>query len=100
MKRSARRGESENATVVVTAGVQTNGHAFLKEVRAKVAGFDRFSQDNDPHEEHDFGAIEISGEKLFWKVDYFDNSLKELSPDPANPNLTHRVLTIMLASEY
>lgn len=95
-----RRGEGGNATIVVTAGVQANGHEFLVEVHEQIAGFDAFTEDNDPHEEHDFGAIEVSGEKLFWKVDYFDNSMSMLSPDPANPKLTHRVLTIMLASEY
>ena len=59
-----------------------------------------FTEDNDPHGEHDFGSFEMAGEKFFWKIDYFDLDLKFHSPDAANPDLTHRVLTIMLASEY
>jgi hypothetical protein len=31
--------------------------------------FDRFTPDNDPHDEHDFGSIELHGRKLFWKID-------------------------------
>ena len=95
-----RRGEGENATIVITSGMQAAGDDFVETVCIAVAGFDQFSEDNDPHKEHDFGAIEINGEKLFWKIDYYDQSMTMLSPDPANPKVTHRVLTIMLASEY
>lgn len=95
-----RRGEGENVSVVITSGVQSIGREFLHEINHAVASFDAFNEGNDPHHEHDFGAVEVMGEKLFWKVDYFDNDLAMLSPDPACPKLTHRVLTIMLASEY
>jgi len=55
---------------------------------------------NDPWGEHDFGAVEIDGEKAFWKIDCYDRTLTAGSENPANEALTHRVLTIMLASEY
>jgi hypothetical protein len=42
----------------------------------------------------------VAGSKIFWKIDYFDLKLKWHSPDAANPDVTHRVLTIMLACEY
>jgi hypothetical protein len=50
--------------------------------------------------EHDFGALEIEGERLFSKIDYYDQSLSAHSPDPADETLTKRVLTIMLAEKY
>ena len=37
---------------------------------------------------------------IFFKIDYYDADLLNLSPDPANPALTCRVMTIMLAEEY
>lgn len=95
-----RRGEGSGNTVVVTLGVKAKGDVFLSLAAQAVAGFSSFSKDNDPHGEHDFGAFDLQGEKLFWKIDYFDGSLSFHSPDPANQNLTNRVLTIMLASEY
>ncbi len=95
-----RSGEGSNASVMATQGVLALGDEALPKISAAVAAFSDFSEDNDPHGEHDFGALTVLGEKLFWKVDYFDKTLKMLSPDPASPMHTHRVLTIMLASEY
>ena len=92
--------------VMMTSGIQAlcNDEAepnkHLPALFEAVRSFDDFSEDNDPYHDHSFGAFDFRGEKVFWKVDYFDRSLKWGSPDPANPALTHRVLTLMLASEY
>ena len=59
-----------------------------------------FTPDNDPHGEHDFGAFTVSGEKLFWKIDYYALDMLHGSENPADPTATKRVLTLMLASEY
>ncbi len=62
--------------------------------------FSDFDDDNDPHGEHDFGVVEMRGYKCFWKIDYYDADSEMLSPDPADPDVTRRVLTVMLADEY
>ena len=62
--------------------------------------FDDFTADNDPYGEHDFGAVEHEGIRVFWKIDYYDLSLRYRSDNPADPLLTRRVLTVMLAEEY
>ena len=95
-----RRGQGKNTTAVVTEGLHQFGEAYLAKVSQAVAGFDQFSEANDPHGEHDFGELTIDGSKLFWKIDYFDLKLHAHSLDKANEDITHRVLTIMLASEY
>jgi len=66
----------------------------------RVREFDQFSPENDPYGEHDFGAVEVQGETYYWKIDYYDLALCFHSPDPANPAVTRRVLTIMHSSEY
>lgn len=55
---------------------------------------------NDSYGEHDFGRIEVGGHALFWKIDYYDSQLQFGSENPADPDLTTRVLTIFLAQEY
>ena len=85
---------------VCTAGVT----ALPSDVRAmairKVATFDDFSADNDPQGEHDFGSFEVQGETYFFKHDYYALDMDGGSEDPADPEKTTRVLTIMRANEY
>ncbi len=85
--------------------VQTCGIAALpmdaqSAIREKVETFTAFTPDNDPYGERDFGAFEHNGERIFWKIDYYDTTLTYGSEDPSDPKQTVRVLTIMLASEY
>ena len=85
--------------------VQTRGICDLPErdqsaIREKVETFDDFSEDNDPYGEHDFGAFDHQGKKIFWKIDCYDPTLTRGSEDPADPKQTCRVLTILLAEEW
>ena len=86
--------------VLVTDGIATCGEAYVAKAVSAVRRFNTFNADNDPHGEHDFGAIELEGQKVFWKIDLYDLEMQGYTPDPCNPALTRRVLTIMLASEY
>ena len=66
-----------------------------------VQSFNIFTEDNDHHQEHDFGRIDFGDVRYFWKIDLYDRETKSVyTPDPTNPNLTWRVLTVMEASEY
>jgi hypothetical protein len=86
--------------VMITAGVEAMPADQRKSLLAKVRAFDVFTENNDPHGEHDFGAIDEDGVRYFWKVDCYDRATDMGSPDPADPGVTVRVLTVMLASEY
>jgi hypothetical protein len=86
--------------VHMTAGVNGKGGEFVSKALVKVMTFDDFNAGNDPHQEHDFGSFDFAGEKLFWKIDYYNKALDGGSEDPADPAQTTRVLTIMLAQEY
>jgi hypothetical protein len=85
---------------VMTPGVASLGpEAILRLVRT-IAAFDGFCAANDPHDEHDFGAFDFDGTQVMFKIDYYDSTMTAHSPDPANPAITERVITIMLAEEY
>lgn len=86
--------------IVVTAGIRSLGPVAMAEILKAVAAFEEFTPDNDPHGEHDFGSLTYKGQLVLWKIDYYDLDLTMHSPDPADPNVTTRVLTIMLADEY
>ena len=86
--------------LVMTAGVIALGQAGQLTILHAVAKFDSFDESNDPYGEHEFGAVEVKRERLFWKIDYYDRSLVAHSPDPPAPSVTTRVLTIMLPQEY
>ncbi|EHK57090.1 DUF3768 domain-containing protein [Allomesorhizobium alhagi] len=87
-------------SVCVTAGVHLLGNGFVKAALLAVRDFDRFEDANDPYDEHDFGSLVVLERKLFWKIDYYDPSMTHGSEDPANGEITRRVLTVMLAEEY
>lgn len=94
-RRTGRGGQ-----VFITRGVDALGMRFVQQALAAVRDFTAFTPDNDPHGEHDFGALEVAGRRLFFKIDCYDPSLMYGSEDPADPKVTARVLTIMLAEEY
>jgi hypothetical protein len=87
-------------TAVITPGVAALGGDVVQDILRAVASYDDFSPGNDPYGEHDFGALEIAGERIFWKIDYYDKALNAHSPDAADPTVTQRVITVMLAGEY
>jgi hypothetical protein len=90
----------QGGRIVATQGVLQLTPRAKTQILAQLRTFNNFSPDNDPYGEHDFGALDVDGQKVFWKIDYYDPSLTRGSPDPADPALTTRVLTIMLAEEY
>jgi hypothetical protein len=86
--------------VVMTDGVAALPEADLAQLLERVRHFDDFTKDNDPHGEHDFGAIDLAGQIYFFKVDYYATDMDGGSEDPADPTKTTRVLTIMRDDEY
>ena len=84
----------------LTRGMWAMGSDFVAHAVAAVRAFNAFSEDNDPWQEHDCATLEVDGETVIFKIDYFDLNMEALSPDPADPKVTRRVLTIMLADEY
>jgi Protein of unknown function (DUF3768) len=87
-------------TIVVTAGFNSLSANRRHSVLAKIRAFNDFNEDNDPHGEHDVGLIDGDDVRCLWKIDYYDTDMDLMSPDPADPFVTTRVLTVMLAEEY
>jgi hypothetical protein len=94
------RQHLDRGTAVITPGIAALGPETVARIVQTIEVYDDFCHANDPHEEHDFGAFDVDGQRVFFKIDYYDKDLTMASPDPADPGLTQRVITIMLAAEY
>ena len=95
--RTAFAGEGR---IFVTPGIAALSPDDQVEIMRRVHAFVAFSPDNDPYGEHDFGSFDYAGTTIFWKIDYYDRDLNNGSPDPSDPSVTTRVLTVLLADEY
>lgn len=94
------RKTGSGGTVVVTQNVSRITGFDTAKLMAALAAYSDFDAGNDPHGERDFGCVTMWGYDLIWKIDYYDKELEYGSDDPADPTLTHRVLTVMLAGDW
>ena len=86
--------------VMMTQGVNALAEETLAKVLRTVREFDDFGEDNDPYGTHEFGMFELDENRIMFKIDAYDENLEYGSSNPADPSVTTRVLTILLASEY
>ena len=86
--------------VLLTAGIAAMSSEDKANIVSMVQNFNDFTEDNNVYGERDFGSFDYKGEKILWKIDYYDLNHKYMSEDPSNPDITNRVLTIMTVYEY
>ncbi len=94
------RKHLSQGTLVLTQGIRSNTSEDIEAIINCVRTFDSFDENNDPYNEHDFGAFYYKCKRIFWKIDNYDQRFLYLSPNACNPRLTNKVLTIMYAEEY
>lgn len=85
---------------VVTPGIAALGADAVLRLVQTIATFDDFCNANDPYDEHDFGMFDFDGVPVMFKIDYYDKGMQFHSPNPADPSVTERIITLMLAEEY
>lgn len=66
----------------------------------KVAEFTAFTEENDPHGEHDYLSFDLCNREFMFKIDYYDLKLEMASPNPADPAVTKRIGTLMLSYDW
>ena len=88
------------ATIVTTAAFAALDPKLKANALQRVRSFNDFDGANDPHHEHDMAFFDEGGERMFFKFDYYDESMHFGSDDPSDTGKTRRLLTIGLASDY
>jgi hypothetical protein len=87
--------------IFLSSGIAAKPADEVADILERVRTFDTFTSENDPYGEPDFGSFEFGRELIFWKIDYYDRDGERYgSPNPADPSITTRVLTVMLSDEY
>jgi hypothetical protein len=95
------RVKGRGGQIVITGGVHELTGADVSGLLETLAAFSEFDADGDPHGERDFGLFDFASREVMFKIDYYsDTELRWGSNDPANPDVTHRVLTLLLPEEY
>ena len=89
-----------NGEVLLSAGIDAMSSEDKANIISMVQNFNDFTPSNDVYGEHDFLSIDYKGNKIFAKIDYYDLNYEFMSENPANPDITNRVLTILLSCEY
>jgi hypothetical protein len=88
----------EAGQVVTTPGYRSLPNRELFD--AAIRNFAEFNKGNNPYGERDFGIVKLGEDTVMWKIDYYDTDCLYGSEDSADPKVTCRVLTLMLAEEY
>ena len=89
-----------NGEVLLSAGIAAMSSEDKANIISMVQNFNDFNDDNDVYGEHDFFSFDYKGDKIIAKIDYYDLNYEFMSENPANPDITNRVLTILLSCEY
>lgn len=88
--------------IMLTHGISSLEEGRVGEIIQAMRGYTAWDKSNDPYGEHDFGIIKLAEpeQTVYFKIDYYDERMEFGSEDPADPEKTTRVLTLMLAEEY
>ena len=96
----ALRKQGVGGTMMVTRGILAITGYNMPELTEALAAYDAFDADNEPHGERDLGDVTLWGQDMLWSISYYDNDLRYGSDDPADADVTKRVLSVMLTSEW
>ena len=87
--------------VVFTRAVAARGPLFPLLCLLEIARHETFDPEDDPDGQHDFGEVEVEGQRVWFKVDlYADEAMEWGSERPDDPARTYRVMTVMLPSDW
>lgn len=73
------RTSLDGCQVVITHAVAHDALGFALRATACVQAHMDFPQRDDPHGEHDFGAFDLDGHRMVWKIDHYDKDMGSIA---------------------
>jgi Protein of unknown function (DUF3768) len=86
-------------TVFLTAGIRALDPKTVQAICRAVAECDMFESILPEPNERCFGLARVRDHQVVFKIEYYAPDPIFHSPDPADPSVTHRFMTIMLCEE-
>ena len=90
LRKTFRRGRVQMTPAVYNLDPQLRGRTLWAMTR-----YNRFADDS----EHDWGVMIFAGYSFEWHIEYRAANGTGLSPDPADPDKTFRVLTLYVTED-
>ena len=94
------RATFRGGEILLTASVAALPDMVKASTLQRVADFKDFNEENDPAEEHDYGSFDHCNREQWFKIDYNNLAMDGMSPDPADPAVTKRIMTVGLAQDW
>ncbi len=94
------RQQHVGGRILLSRGVVALKRPSVQAVLNAVAAVTKFTADNDPYGERDFGHVQVDGRSIFWKIDYYDQTYTHQAVDPSDERACCRVMCLMLSEEY
>ena len=94
-------GADLRGRVFATATGAARGRPFVLACLRAIGGVTNFPPEDDPDGLHDFGAVEVEGARVWWKIDlYSADRLEWGSEHPDDPARTYRVPTLLFPEDW
>lgn len=90
------RIDFKGGRVQMTPGVYDLDARLRGRALSVMARYNKFSDDS----EHDWGVFIFAGYSFEWHIEYRGKNGTGVSPDPADPEKTFRVLTLYAAADF
>ena len=85
---------------VLTCEIAARPSTFRNACLSAVMAYDDFNEGIDPYRTHEMGAFDIEGERVWFRIDAYDERYEYGSEDPTDLSKTRRVLTILFPHEW
>ncbi|UWQ31037.1 DUF3768 domain-containing protein [Leisingera sp. M523] len=92
------RKAGKGGVVMISMGIHLLGRATVDTIMKQLGG-EAGDASIESDEDHDIGLLKVNSRIIHWEIDCYNKDFDDMSPDPADPEKTTRVMTVLLSTE-